>query len=509
MSRHTSTQHRVRFLRVVFLITALFMLRFQPGQAQEQSWQPQILDSGPAIMPVLLVDAAGTVHALWIHLGRFDESNSSPDTIYYAHRTKDGGWSKPVDVLMPPTGTVITDLDAVIDSRDIIHLIALSDSGLWYSSTQSTNASSAWNWTSWTRLSSAQAGPSTIALGPDDSLHVVYPQIFTAPDQVYYIGSSDSGGTWNPPVPISNPSDPNTQPVNATIAVASLGRLHVAWTETIEEFPPAGVFYAYSDDQGQTWSAPRMMADRGHNWISIGIEKNESRVHLIWAGTGEVAGKYHALSTDGGETWEPVTTEFYGWAGYLGRSRFALDSAGQIHLATALGGDTTANPWPGPGWSSPGDIFLSTWDGTAWLTPEHVSSSVTETELEQAWPSVATSEGNLLHVAWSGTYHPEDNVRPIWYASKRIDAPLVRPQLRPTENVEVAATAITQKPVGTQPAPDATNVAQEHLLTSQPSVNNIQRPSSNLPVPVIAGSASALLLVIVVVGVMMSRRASK
>lgn len=251
-----------------------------------------------------------------------------------------------------------------------------------------------------------------------------------------------------------------------------------------------------------------MMAGRGHNWISIGIEEDESRVHLIWTGTGDVVGKYHALSVDGGETWEPTMPVFYGWAGYLGRSTFALDSAGQLHLATALGGDTTTNPWPGLAWSSPGDIFLSTWDEAAWLTPEHISSAITEPQLEQAWPFVAVSEGNLLHVAWSGIYHPEDEIRPVWYASKRIEAPLVEPEPRLAETIDKAASAMVQESVDVQPSPNDTMAAQEQLMLSQTGVDATQEPASNPLIPVIVGVASALLLVILVVSVALSRRSS-
>lgn len=458
-------------------------------------------------MPVLLVDSAGTVHALWIHLNSQDEDNPGPDTVFYARRSLEGVWSKPVDVLIAPSGMTLNDLEAVIDSEDVIHLIAVAASGLHYSRVAASQGASAQNWTAWTRLSTAQAGASAIALGTNDSLHVVYPQVYSPPDAVYHMVSNDGGVSWEAPTPVSSPNDSRIQPVNATIAVAPSGRLHVAWTETIETFPPAGVFYAYSDDQGQTWSPSQMIAGRGHNWISIGIEKDDSRIHLIWTGTGEVVGKYHALSTDAGETWSEPNKVFYGWAGYLGRSRFALDSAGHLHLVTALGGGSNGTEWLGLEWASPGDIFHSVWVEDSWLPPTHVSALITERQLEQATPSLAISEGNLLHVAWSGTYHPEDVVRPVWYASHRVDAPWVEPQSR--VGTSPSPTAVPTIEAATKPLPTSDLVATTGSRSWQANssdTNSLEPPSSNALSLVLISIVPSALLVLAVVELKLSRR---
>jgi len=267
----------------------------------QSAWVPEVLDPGPASQPMLVVDSQNRLHALWVRLFTLDEGTS--DAIIYARRDANGAWTEPVDVLVPPRGGSIQFPAAVMDSRDTLHLIVGLQDGLYYAHVSADEAGRATNWSELEMISQGHAGPSDIALGPDGTLHVVYPEIYSPPGVVFHISSADGGLTWSQPQAVSAPAHPEAEPINAQIAVADSGRLHTVWTETIELFPPSGVFYALSDDGGQSWSVPRMMAGRGHSWISVGLEADNSRLHLIWTGTGEVVGKYHAWSTDGGLSW--------------------------------------------------------------------------------------------------------------------------------------------------------------------------------------------------------------
>ena len=493
-------------LSVVLLLTASVLPH--TADADQVAWTPEVLDSGPASQPVLLVDGRDQVHTLWVHNFSLDE-DAGPDAVFYARRGRAGIWTHPVDVLVPPRGEGINYPAAVIDAQDRIHLIANLVDGLYCSSARASSADRAMSWSEFRPISRAQTGPSGIALGPGGTIHVVYPEIHTPTAAVYYISSIDEGLTWSRRQTVSAPDHSEAVAMNAQIAVASSGRLHVVWTETIELFPPSGVFYAFSDDGGQSWSAPQMMAGRGYNWISIGLEADDSRVHLIWTGTGDVIGKYHAMSSDGGLSWSEPEMIFYGWAGYLGPSDFVLDSAGNLHLVTALGGSSerASEEWTGGEWHSRGDIFHSTWQGDRWDMPEHVSVALWEPQLEQAVPSVVISEGNLLHIAWSGTYHPEAKRKPVWYTARRLEAPRVEvrnlPALAPSPMPSPEPSVVPTK----GPDKATTPVAEEAGRYALP-LDDFRADDQPINA-VVVGVAPAVLIVLGVVGVVAFRRMSR
>jgi hypothetical protein len=503
MSKHSAA--RSGFILVALLSVLVFVApAYVVLDPMETRWIPKVLDQGPAAMPVLVTDSHDQVHALWIH--QFSLEDATVDAIFCARRNQDGTWTEPVDVLVPSGGVRFYSLAAAIDARDMIHVVSTSDAGLDYSQAQADAAGRATGWLKPRSISRARAGPSGIAVGADEVIHVIYPEIYVSPGTVFYIKSADGGATWSEPRAVSAPAQSQVVAANAQIAVANSGRLHVVWTEMIEDFPPSGVFYASSDDQGQTWSAPQMVAGRGYGWIGVGLEDDERLVHLVWTGTGDVAGKYHAISTNGGLTWSQPEQILYGWWGFLGFPVFALDSADNLHLSIGASRSfaSQGQEWLGDPWSGHGDIFHSVWQGTTWSMAEHVSADVWSPDLEQAFPGMAVSEGNLLHIAWSGWYHPNQEDSRLWVASRRLDTPRI-------ETATGMATATL--PMTPSLGPAATPPEQAGTLaTSAAEQAGREPPSSNGPVaqrqpldPLLVGVAPALLLVAIVIGVAVFR----
>jgi hypothetical protein len=438
--------------------------------ADESAWALEVLDPGPAGYPAILADSQGREHAVWAHF--FRETGDETDAaILYTRRDSGGIWTAPVDVLVPGGEGIIADLAGTMDPQDWIHLIWRGSDGLYYSSVHAPEADQARAWSKPRVISRGGVGTSSITSGPDGIVHIVYPDVSTSPGTVLYIKSTDGGATWTDPQPVSEPRHSDVQPATANMAVAGSGRLHVVWTETINEFPPSGVFYTHSDDHGKSWYEPRMMAGRGHKWISVGLEAGDERVHLIWTGTGDVRGKYHAVSRDGGVTWAETEVLFPGGAGYLGFSRFAVDSGGSIHLVTAMGRSTAqiAGGWTDSTWHSPGEIFSSTWEDGQWSRPEHVSTTIWDPQLERNFPSITISEGNLLSIVW-GTYDLEGERRPIWHASRRLESPLIvsttaEPAAPPRQSPTVLPSTLATSPA-TRPA--SSSASPTHLPVGVP-----------------------------------------
>ena len=78
------------------------------------------------------------------------------------------------------------------------------------------------------------------------------------PLDVMFIRSTDGGLTWSAPVRVSDdPPDNGAWQWFGTISVAPDGRIDVTWNDTRHD--PGGynseLYYAYSEDAGQTWSA--------------------------------------------------------------------------------------------------------------------------------------------------------------------------------------------------------------------------------------------------------------
>ena len=84
-----------------------------------------------------------------------------------------------------------------------------------------------------------------IAIGPDNSIHVVWideSQDITKPD-VFYSWSKDGGKRFNPPQNISNTPGICSAP---SIVVADTGAVHVAWLDTTSGKDHPDVFYRRS-----------------------------------------------------------------------------------------------------------------------------------------------------------------------------------------------------------------------------------------------------------------------
>jgi hypothetical protein len=237
-------------------------------------------------------------------------------------------------------------------------------------------------------------------------------------------------------------------PISVRLAVDDRGALHVIWAESVDPFPPSGVYYARSTDRGQTWSQPLALADGGYHWGSIGID-GQGSIHLFWTGTAQWAGKYHTWSQDRGDTWAPVQRLWPGTMGFLGYADMALDSSGALHLVSGAGG------MPYFGVQTQGEILYASWLGDHWSAATHVSALLMNGVYEQSWPQISIARGNGVHVVWTVLDHQTGEYS-VWCSSTQLPAPILPAVSAPEPSLVVQSPTPTIVPTRSPPRPEPT-----------------------------------------------------
>jgi uncharacterized repeat protein (TIGR01451 family) len=156
----------------------------------------------------LAIDARNVLHMIW---GEWNESNA----FYYSRRELSGDWTTPATIIS--VGSFTFPSDFAIDSRGGFHLIYQDDDGILYLERLPSG-----EWQTPLKLSTEAGtyGPG-LAVGPDDTVHVVWQETFAG---IYYKARRPDG-TWTARTQLSSGYSINKQ----QITVDPDGRPHVFW----------------------------------------------------------------------------------------------------------------------------------------------------------------------------------------------------------------------------------------------------------------------------------------
>lgn len=341
---------------IVFL--TLLLTSVASAQGAGTPWtQPYRLSSqaGQVGDQIMFADPFGYVHLIWPETGLMADQ-----TVLYYSRFDGETWTVPTDILLiPPAATI----SATFDLDGLLHLLfTRGDNGTIYytkASIQDAISAQAWQKPKPLGLSARQISFKVDSIGVFHLLYSGYEQ--NAPG-IYYIYSDDDGQTWSKPVWLDPDIPPDMAPSQIQLELGEENSLHAAWLYWDQEFMGRWIRYANSFDQGQSWSAPFTIDDSEAGsgelrlpWPSMAVNGNE--VHLIWAGDVETH-REHRFSSDLGRTWNQAVFVFGDLHGGALGHGLALDTLGRMHFLGQI-------RWPQ-------GIYHAYWSQGRWSIPNMI-----------------------------------------------------------------------------------------------------------------------------------------
>lgn len=404
---------------------------------QTTPWTDPIQVAKDASAPVIVGDSSGALHLFYVEGWYDSEAGPGNQAIMYQHGD-DSAWSPATDILVSPNKTSIM-LDGVVVDRDgYLQLLWNDDQALYLSTAHSTTATDPRSWYTSTVL----RGPIPIADMVQDEngkLHVV---VRSDPFTISHLSLANKDGLWTDPVQIDAITDTEAYAIGGVqLAVASPDTLHATWFQTAAEvnWNFWSVWYARSDDGGQTWSTKEEMATPRFGASDIAVDA-EGNVHLVYGrNIGSPDGRWHQWSQDGGDTWsEPALLfpQFDYASGDTGGYGFSTDSAGTLHMVNSFGdvtGEATA--------------YHLEWLGDRWSSPQLLM------EKHAHFPRLVTTLGNHLNFVALAARDYE-----IWARSSIADAPAMEPVAVPQESANASASQETDAVGPTATLEDSTTV---------------------------------------------------
>lgn len=468
---------------LTLLIAILLWPRSSQAQQAGSQWSRPVdatLGSGAesGSFAVLLCDQYQDAYLL------FAEQSEAGAAVYF-RTDAEGSWSVPRDVIAT-ADVVVFGLGATIANRDdSLHAIWMNrymSGDLIYSRTPLRTSNDPRSWSS----------PITLANSVDwaaiqaDSLGIVH-VVYGATDAsgikhtVYHVESDDSGLTWSEPVSAYTGATAVPSIIRPEIALDGRNRIHIGMSINSNEY---GVYsevgYVQSSDGGATWSVYKQVQKTGSTfqgvaWISP-FAFGDDEIHLTW----HDPRRLHAWSLDGGQTWHgPIEIMPLG-AAFGGRNFLTRDSAGVLHVVTAVADG----------------VFSASWDGTEWGTPEQLETRF----IDPHGQSIMACQGNQLHVA----YYDRIGDNKTWYSTRLVNAPHIdrkpmptaTPLPTPTLRANTGGTS-----AGNSAVPVVSAAALENLDRREPDKSDPLQP---VIIPVL--SVGGLFVVVYVVRQQRSRK---
>ena len=470
------------------------------------SWSPDEKVPGyldDTFTPFLLADRNRTVHAF---VSQWVENDGRNLAIVYRQWTLAGGWTRPVDIILSPTGGNANFLGAFLDASDILHVIfsvtKSNSTTIYYSFAPAINADWSLAWSSPMPIGWDAQGLNSAAIVGDDqgNLVVIYGGNRDG-NGVYFIHSKDSGRNWSGPLPVFLTYDTLLSAFSLRLTVSPDQKINAAWNVVTNLGIDEALYFASFDTENSKWETPIELERRidlpeyfGPSFPAI-VDNGRELVVIYNSGnpfTGRPVGagrpiQRSRISLDGGETWNEPLNPFPFHVGRSGEHTVALDGNGTPHtlfVQRIESSDDEGN------YKIIGGIWHSALQNGGWTNPDRFVTLLAPHDVRSV-----VVQGNVLLAVWR--QDPGLGAKGVWYSYSILDVP--EKPVTPLATVPAdfyVATSVFAPELGT---PEPTPPSE---LPDQPEVPDDAPPSNlggNPALPIIVGIIPVILILIGVV----------
>jgi hypothetical protein len=457
--------------------------------------------------PYLIADQNRTVHAFasqWINDG------GRRQAIVYRRWSLAGGWTRPVDVLLAPSGDAVF-LAAFLDSSGTFHLIFANGEdrnvSVYYASAPANMADSVFGWSTpqligWGIL---EVNAASLSGDGNGNLVVIYSGNQDG-NGVYAIHSADAGRSWSDVAPVFLTQDIELLPYSLHLFKSPGDQIRAVWNVVTNRGVDNQLYFASYDILTGAWTRPMELDKRVDVPDYFGpsfpaIVENGQEIVIMYNGGNPFPGlpvpvgrpvQRVIISTNAGRTWIDPGIPFPFHVGRSGEHSLSLDGAGIPHALFVQRIDTEVEG----AYSTIGGIWHSAFRAGSWSNPDRFVTTYAPHDVRSI-----VVQGNVLLVVWR--QDPGEGQHGIWYSYSILDAPelpvvplpTVNPGEMPVANPsDMLTAAIPQNQSTGVPAVVATPTLgltdqQREILTS----------TSSPALPFVVGLIPAVVVLIIVI----------
>ncbi len=271
------------------------------------------------LQPDIVIGSDERMHAFWsqsqnpVETSRITNPLNIPGNEIFYSRFDAGQWSAPRPVLRSPSGSQ-ADFPALASDNQGSLFVAWAGNqpnGVYFSRALADRAASVTEWISPQLLPAPRESATwpSIASDGESTIYVAYTIPLNEDRGIYLTRSEDDGDSWSDAITVFDGIEAEWDLIGPAALSRTLdGTLHLLWTRwtQLPEMQAVALAYARSEDNGQTWSEPEIVAEEPLLGSAL-LGVQERFVHRTW--TGLIDGRpviWHQFSEDGGITWGPA-----------------------------------------------------------------------------------------------------------------------------------------------------------------------------------------------------------
>ena len=423
----------------LFTIGFIWILFFIPlGVHKAQAvnagnWSPDQQVPGyldDTFTPFLVADQNKTVHAFASQRVITGFRNLA---IVYRKWTLSGGWTRPVDIILSPTGGDANIMGVFLDLSGTLHVIftttdTINGTSVYYSSAPASNADIATAWSSPMMVGENALGLNSGAIIGDSQGNLVI--IYSGGRDgsgVYSVHSTDAGRTWSTIQPLFLTYNSELSTFSLRLAIGPERIIRAVWTVVTSLGGDEALYFANFDTQNSNWDTPIELTRKsvvspdyfGPSFPAI--VDNGSEIVVMYnngnpytnrpVGVGRPV-QMVSISTNNGLIWNEPLAPFPFQLGRSGEHALVLDGQGSPHALFFQRIESTENGT----YSEISGIWHSVFQDGVWSNPDRIVTLVPPHDVR-----AIVSQGNVLLVVWRED--PGSGESGIWFSYSLLDMP--------------------------------------------------------------------------------------